>query len=102
MDILEAIRWLVIMINENKRAAQSFPESNASKRAEAMETVLNALDNSISKDKIREKINELEEQIEEVRKNISNSTDEEKIYWRKEKRDLVLQKFILEELLKEE
>lgn len=55
----------------------------------------------ISKDKIREKINELEEQIEEVRKNISNSTDEEKTYWRKEKRDLVLQKFILKELLEE-
>ena len=94
MDILEAIRWLEMMINENKRAAQSFPESNASKRAEAIEAVLNALDNSISKDKIREKI---EEYLQFDREN--------KTYTKDGRENFSMQYFYaraLEELLKEE
>lgn len=93
MDILEAIRWLELMINENKRGAQSFPESNASKRAEAIETVLNALENSISKDRIRAKIEELEKDLQDF-----EQTDNTGRFIRTKSRDYDKKK-ALEELL---
>jgi len=57
--------------------------------------------NYIHKDKIKKYIEELNERIEEVETNIENSVDEERTYWKKEKHDYAMQKFILEELLEE-
>lgn len=56
-------------------------------------------ENSIPKSVIREKIEELKECIEEAEKNIKNTTDEEKEYWKKQKHDLVMQRNILQEIL---
>lgn len=57
--------------------------------------------NYIHKDKIKKYIQELNEQIEEAEVNIENSVDEERTYWKKEKHDYAMQKFILEELLED-
>lgn len=60
-----------------------------------------ALENSIPKDSIREKIEELNQMIEEIEINISNTTDEEKAYWKREKHDLIMQGYVLKEILGE-
>lgn len=64
--------------------------------ARAIETVLNALDNSISKDKIREKIEELEKDLQDF-----EQTDNTGRFIRTKSRDYDKKK-ALEELLKEE
>lgn len=48
---------------------------------------------------VEEKIEKLDNQIKEVTNNIENSVDEEKAYWKKEKHDLNMQRYVLQELL---
>ena len=56
----------------------------------------------VSKDKIRDKIKELEENIEESKRMIKNATEEdEKIWWQEELRKCVTGKVYLKELLGE-
>ena len=55
----------------------------------------------IPKAVIRLDIEKLEEQIQEVGINIENTIDEEKQYWKKERHDLSMQKYILKTLLGE-
>lgn len=57
--------------------------------------------NYIPKSLAREKIEEINLKIEEVDDNIDNSAGEESKYWKKEKHDLIMQRYILQELLQE-
>ena len=55
--------------------------------------------NSIPISVIQNEIDELDKNIEEVKVNIENSTDEERKYWKKVKHDLIMQRNILKEIL---
>lgn len=56
-------------------------------------------ENYIPKSKVQEKIEELDIRIGECCENIDKTVDEERTYWKKEKRDAIMQRFILQELL---
>lgn len=65
----------------------------------AIKDLQEKLENSIPVSLVEEKIEELDNQIKEVINNIENSVDEEKAYWKKEKHDLNMQRYVLQELL---
>lgn len=58
--------------------------------------------NYILKDKIKEEIRELEQQIAEFKEYVKDSKGQEKIYWRRELAELVGARNSLRGLLKEE
>ena len=57
------------------------------------------IENYIPKSKVKEKIEELDIRIGECCENIDKTVDEERAYWEKEKRDAIMQRFILQEFL---
>lgn len=85
------------LLNRNKELEEKNKELRYLK-ASTEEVVLN---DYVPKSKIKEKIEEIDITIKEVEGNIENSTDEERRYWKKERHDLFMQKYILQELLEE-
>jgi predicted nuclease with TOPRIM domain len=67
-----------------------------------IENFNNVLDDLIPKSKIKEKIEKLNTAKKDVEQNIMICSNEERSYWKKTKRDLIMQIQILEELLKKE
>ena len=55
--------------------------------------------NYIHKEVLEAKLIEINNRIDVVEIHIEESTDEERIYWKKERRDLIMQRYILKELL---
>ena len=57
--------------------------------------------NYIRKNTLKAKITEITNRIYSVEEMINKTVDEERIYWKKEKRDLIMQRYVLRELLEE-
>lgn len=66
MTLEEAIYWLNIMRKNAEKTGRKYFDENARKKVDAIDTVLKALDNSISKDEVKKKIEELEESNLEI------------------------------------
>lgn len=96
MELKEAIEILKSLQLDRKSFIEDEAEHNSifMQDYEAIETVLQALDNSISKDKIKEKIEELKEATQEALSECGSASKEFTI--------CVYQEAVLEELLKGE
>ena len=57
--------------------------------------------NYIRKNTLKAKITEITNRIYSVEEMINKTVDEERIYWKKEKRDLIMQRYVLRELLED-
>lgn len=57
--------------------------------------------NYIHKNTLKAKITEITNRIYSVEEMINKTVDEERIYWKKEKRDLIMQRYVLRELLED-
>jgi len=99
MKLEESKKYLEIMTKTFDIKCPNINERNINRlKVEAIETVLQALENSISKDKVKEKIEELNKNIDLSIDNSKGGLDEDFI---NKGTKLLAQKRILKELLED-
>lgn len=98
MELSEAIYWLEVMRKKAEKTGRKYFDENSRKKVDAIDTVLKALDNSISKDKVRKKI----EKCVKRRQELANGHFWENASNINEDTALVMAQTLYQELLGEE